>query len=111
MRPVAMQELKSDEALTELKQLMRLAAGEGSPQRLAATTYTVCRETLLQSELRPALPGFLLQCLTIFRFKDFIQLYSPSLSERHAFVDEAFRACEIRAGLRQSFDVFDDPDF
>ncbi len=111
MRPVAMQVLKSDEALTELKQLMRLAAGEGSPQRLAATTYTVCRETLLQSELRPALPGFLLQCLTIFRFKDFIQLYSPALNERHAFIDEAFRACETRAGLRPAFDAFDDPDF
>jgi hypothetical protein len=108
---MAMQELAAGEALGKLKELMRLAAGEGSPQRLAATTYTVCRETLLQSELRPALPGFLLQCLTIFRFKDFIQLYSPSLSERHAFIDEAFRACETRAGLRPTFDVFDDPDF
>lgn len=111
MRPVARQELTTGEALTELKELMRLAAGEGSPQRLAATTYTICRETLLQSELRPALPGFLLQCLTIFRFKDFIQLYSPSLNERRAFVEEAFRACETRAGLRPAFDVFDDPDF
>ena len=111
MRPVTEGELKTGEALTELKELMRLAAGEGSPQRLAATTYTICRETLLQSELRPALPGFLLQCLTIFRFKDFIQLYSPNLSERHAFVDEAFRACETRAGLRPTFDVFGDPNF
>lgn len=111
MRQVASQELTTGEALTELKALMRLAAGEGSPQRLAATTYTNCRESLLRSELRPVLPSFLLQCLTIFRFKDFIQLYSPSLSERHAFVDEAFRPCEVRAGLRQSFDAFDDPDF
>jgi len=108
---MAGRDLTPGEALTELKQLMRLAAGEGSPQRLAATTYTICREALLQSELRPALPGFLLQCLTIFRFKDFIQLYSPSLDDRIAFVDEAFRACEARAGLRASFDVFGDPDF
>lgn len=108
---MASQELTTGEALTEIKALMRLAAGEGSSQRLAATTYTDCREALLRSELRPVLPSFLLQCLTIFRFKDFIQLYSPSLSERHAFVDDAFRACEARAGLRQSFDVFDDPDF
>lgn len=108
---MAGRDLTPGEALTELKQLMRLAAGEGSPQRLAATTYTICREALLQSELRPALPGFLLQCLTIFRFKDFIQLYSPSLDDRIAFVDEAFRACEARAGLRSSFDVFGDPDF
>ena len=111
MRPVAREELTPGEALTELKELMRLAAAEGSPQRLAATTYTICREALLQSELRPALPGCLLQCLTIFRFKDFIQLYSPSLAERIAFVDEAFRPCESRAGIRASFDVFDDPDF
>jgi hypothetical protein len=111
MRPVASKELTTGEALTELKALMRLMAAEGSPQRLAATTYTNCREALLQSELRPALPGFLLQCLTIFRFKDFIQLYAPNLDDRIAFVDEAFRACEARAGLRPTFDVFGDPDF
>jgi hypothetical protein len=111
MRPMVGQKLTPSEALTELKELMRLMAAEGSPQRLAATTYTTCRETLLQSEMRTALPGFLLQCLTIFRFKDFIQLYSPNLDERTAFVDEAFRACEARAGLRPTFDVFGDPDF
>jgi hypothetical protein len=61
--------------------------------------------------MRTALPGFLLQCLTIFRFKDFIQLYSPSVDERIAFVEEAFRACEARAGARPTFDVFDDPNF
>lgn len=111
MRPVAGHDFTPGEALSELKELLRLASGEGAPQRLAATTYTVCREALLQSELRPALPPFLLQCLTIFRFKDFIQLYSPSLSERIAFIDDAFRASEGKAGLRSTFDVFGDPDF
>ncbi|MEA3040397.1 MAG: hypothetical protein QOE79_2910 [Sphingomonadales bacterium] len=105
------EELTTGEALTELHELLRLAALGNSPQRLAATSYTTCREILLQSDLRPALPGFLLQCLTIFRFKDFIHLYSPNESERMAFIDAAIRACETQASLRPTFDVFGDRDF
>jgi hypothetical protein len=97
-------------ALSELKELLRLAAAEGSPQRLAATRYTVCREALLQSEVKTALPGFLRQCLTLDRFRDFIHLYTPDVHERTAFLDEALRRCEARLGLRPTFDVFGDLD-
>ena len=100
-------ELTTIQALAELQDLMRLAAsGDYSPQRLAATTYTACRDLLLKSELGPLTPGFLRQCLTIYRFKDFIQLYSPSERERTAFIEEAFRAADTRADLRAPFDVF-----
>lgn len=99
-------ELTATEALAELHQLMRLVASGDSPQRLAATTYIACRETLLASALRPALPGFLFQCLTIFRFKDFIHLYSPNVNERIAFIEDCVRSCEVRAGLAAKFDVF-----
>lgn len=105
-------ELTTIQALAELQDLMRLAAsGDYSPQRLAATTYTGCRDLLLKSELGQLLPGFLRQCLTIYRFKDFIQLYSPSERERVAFVDEAFRAADTRAHLRAPFDVFAERGF
>lgn len=103
--------LTTSEALGELKDLLRLAAAEGSLQRLEASRYTICRDALLQSEIKPALPGFLRQCLTLSRFQDFIHLYTPDLNERLDFVDAALRSCETRIGLRPSFDVFGDPDF
>jgi hypothetical protein len=103
--------LTASEALTELQELMRLAASGEPLLRQAATTYTTNRDVLLQSELRPMLPGFLLQCLTVYRFKDFIQLYSPSVEDRIAFVDAAIGACETRANMRPAFDVFAENDF
>jgi hypothetical protein len=109
-RPVMEPELTTNEAMVELQALLRLVASGESPQRLAATTYTICREILLASELRPILPGFLLQCLTVLRFKDFIQLYSPNVADRIAFIDDALRQCETRAGLRPKFDVFGEHD-
>jgi hypothetical protein len=99
------------EALAELKALLVTAAGPGSPQRVAATRYTMCRDVLLRSELGSLLPGFLRQCLTIFRFHDFIHLFAPTQEERTQFLIESFRASEAKAGLRASFDAFSDADF
>lgn len=97
-----------EEALAELKDLLRLAAGELFPPRQSASRYTICREALLRSSLRPILPGFLLQCLTISRFRDFIHLYDPNIDARLAFINDAFRAGEAtprRPG--RTFDIFD----
>lgn len=105
------EELTTGEALAELRAILRLAASEDSLQRIAATRYTICRDALLRSDMRAALPGFLQQCLTIFRFRDFIHLYTPRLNERIAFVEDALRTCETRSGLRASIDVFNDSDF
>jgi hypothetical protein len=102
--------LTTSEALAELKDLLRLASTDEALQRLSATRYTRCREVLLQSELRSALPGFLRQCLTHARFHDFIHLYSHDRNERLAFVEAALKPCENRMGLRSTFDVFGDPD-
>lgn len=99
------------EALAELKELLLLSAAGGSLQRLAATRYTICRDVLLRGELGSLLPGFLRQCLTLYRFHDFIHLYAPTQGERAQFVGDSLRACEMRAGLRSSFDAFSDPDF
>jgi hypothetical protein len=99
------------EALGELKALLLTAAGPGSPQRVAATRYTICRDVLLGSEFSSHLPGFLRQCLTIFRFKDFIHLYAPTQEERAQFLSDALRASETRAGLRSSYDAFNLGDF
>jgi hypothetical protein len=107
---LAEEELTAAAALRELLEILQIAAQEASPQRLAATRYTLCREALLRSELRPVLPGFLLQCLTIYRFHDFIHLYDPRLQARLAFVAEALPLAGARPNPRRDFDVFGDPD-
>ena len=85
------------DALHELYDILLLGALEEPPQRLTATRYTTCREVLLGSTLRPVLPGFLQQCLTFYRFRDFIHLYHPSLGARIEMIDDALRASLNRA--------------
>ncbi len=99
------------EALEELREIARLAARDGALPRHAATRYTLCRDRLLQSVLRPSLPGFLLQCLTIARFHDFIHLLDPRLDVRLAFIEEAFRKTAQPPALPSEIDVFGDEDF
>lgn len=108
---MAEQEPTPTDALAELQEILRLAAHEGTPQRFAAARYTICRDAVLKSDLRPALPGFLLQCLTFSRFHDFIHLYHPDPAARLAFLDESFRSFTSRVRSRPTFDVFGDPDF
>jgi hypothetical protein len=99
------------ETLGEIKELMRLAASGGSLQRFHASRYTACRDALMRSEIRAALPGFLRQCLTLSRFQDFIYLYTPDPKERLDFLEAALRPCESRGRLRSTIDVFGDSDF
>ena len=85
------------DALDELYEILLLGALDEPQQRLTATRYTLCREVLLRSALRPMLPGFLQQCLTFDRFRDFIHLYHPSLNARVEMIDDALRASLGRA--------------
>lgn len=100
-----------EEALSELKELLLLAASELFPPRLAASRYTICRDALLRSAYKPLLPGFLMQCLTIARFREFIHLYDPAVGARVAFINESFRGTEIKPRQGRTFDIFDDSDF
>ena len=94
------------DALAELHDILLLAALETSPPRLAAQRYTICRDILLRSELRRTLPGFLQQCMTVYRFHDFIQLYHVSLDARVAFIDEAMRESSRRVRNGVAIDLF-----
>jgi hypothetical protein len=80
------------DALDELYEILLLGALDEPHQRLTATRYTLCRDVLLRSALRPVLPGFLQQCLTFDRFRDFVRLYHSSLNARVEMIDEAMRA-------------------
>ena len=61
--------------------------------------------------MRPALPGFLIQCVSIFKFHDFISLYDPKAEARIAFVENAFANSRAMLDSKRIFDVFSDPDF
>ena len=84
-------------ALAELYDVLLSAALQASPPRLAAQRYTICRDSVLRSELRRTLPGFLQQCLTVSRFHEFIHLYHASLEARIAFIDNGMRESLTRA--------------
>ncbi len=94
-----------------LQELLRAAAVSSSPQRPAAVRYMHCRTTLLDGELRATMPGFLIQCLSLDKFHQFIHLYHPSPDARLAFLDEALARCGAQLEKRRTYDVFSDPDF
>lgn len=94
---IAGDELAAHEAWIRLQELLHEAANEAVMPRQMATLYTRLRELLLKSEYHPHLPGFMLQCLTLDRFRDFIRLYHPRPAERVAFLERAFAARAYRA--------------
>lgn len=75
------------EDLDELRRLLRLVISGESPSREWAVGYISCRSRLLSSAQRDMLPGFLYQCGTIDRFREFIVLYDPDVELRGEFVD------------------------
>ena len=103
---IASEELAADEAWTRLQQLLREAATEGPQPRQAAMLYTRLRHALINSDYQPHLPGFVRQCMSIDRFRDFIRLYDSRAGERISFLDRSFsrRAMHTR-------DFFADADF
>jgi hypothetical protein len=103
---IAGEELAADEAWTRLQELLRAAATQAVQPRQMATLYTRLRETLLKSEYQPYLPGFIVQCLTLDRYRDFIRLYHPDPAERILFLERAFKARASR-----SRDFLADADF
>ena len=64
---------RTHDALMEMQTVLRIVASAGSLDRIWAFRYTHCRDLLLGSELRPNLPGFLHQCISIDNFHQFIR--------------------------------------
>ncbi len=77
------------ELLTQLQEVLRAVAERGSVDRPACATYGQYRAALMASGLRSTLPGFLLQCGSLERFREFITLYHPEPRARIQFVDAA----------------------
>lgn len=90
---------------------MRLTANERSARRVAAVRYTRCRSALIESEVRPAVPGFLVQCISLDKFHDFITLLDPNPDARIAFIEAGLVACRDALDVQKKYDVFGDRDF
>lgn len=108
---MADQDLSPGEALAELIGLMRQTAVSGGSQRPNATRYTAFRDILMQSFLRPYLPGFVHQCLTIARFQDFIHLLDPREEVRLLYLERAFEASLRRSAGDAAYMLRDGDDF
>ena len=88
----------ADAAFDQFAGVTTSIAGGGPLVRVDAVAWLQSRETLLASEYRDVLPGFILQCLSIFKFRDFILLYHPDPRERRRFVEQLL---EPAAALRR----------
>ena len=111
-RPAAIEpRLTAREALDEMEEIMRVTASEHSARRVAAVRYTRCRSALIESELRAAVPGFLVQCVSLDKFHDFISLLDPSPKTRIAFIEAGLADCRAALDVQKKYDVFGDRDF
>lgn len=108
---VVQQNTSSADALQEMQALLLSTCSASTPNRVSAVRYTLCRTILMDGELRPALPGFLVQCVSIFKFHDFISLYDPKAEARIAFVESALASSRALLDSKRIYDVFSDPDF
>lgn len=104
-------EAETRSVLGELEALLRDVAASASPPRTAAVRYTRCRDTLLASPSRSAVPGFVVQCVSIYKFQDFITLLDPGVEPRLAFLDAAFSRGAVVLKTDRRRDAFNDFDF
>lgn len=97
--------------MTELEELLRVVVSSGSPPRTTAVRYTQYRDALLAAPSRSAVPGFIIQCVSIYKFQDFINLYDPRIDHRVAFIEAAFtQGVTLLKPVRRT-DAFNDFDF
>jgi hypothetical protein len=108
---VAEPELTAERAFKDLETILYSVASSPSHYRNFAVHYMRCRGVLLRGEGRSAVPGFLVQCGTSEKFRDFITLYDASVGERHAFIGYGLTRCRALYGGTRSYDPFDDEDF
>ena len=86
-------EMTGHQALEELHELLRTCCDNQVPPRHVANRYQGCRTTLITGELGPFLPGFLTQCPSSMKFRDFIHLYDRDPERRMTFVDRSLDDC------------------
>ncbi|WP_299645890.1 hypothetical protein [Sphingomonas bacterium] len=99
----------SQEPYTELAELADRACSGGVPGRESAQRHAAGRRVLLQEANRDALPGFIVQCVSMHRFVDFITLFHPNVQERRNFLSQQLSSYHPRAKLPGVADIFSAP--
>lgn len=97
--------------MAEMEELLREVATAGSPSRPTAVRYTQCRDALMAGDIRPAVPGFIFQCVSVYKFHDFINLYDADAGARIAFIESAFNKGNVSLETKRPKDAFRDFDF
>jgi hypothetical protein len=105
---VAQHSFSTQDALAEMEALLREVAGAHSADRNAAVRYMQCRAALIASDIAPALPGFLRQCVSLGKFQEFISLYDAIPAARITFVEASLARCRAATPAQRTFDVFTD---
>jgi hypothetical protein len=95
--------IEIDEAFDRFDALLQSIAAGLPVDRSAAMRYSEYRSMLLDSPYRDALPGFVLQCMSVSRFREFISLYDPAARAREAFVRDLLADCRAVQARRASF--------
>jgi hypothetical protein len=90
--------LTDHQALTDFHALLRDACQDRPPSRPQSVLYQSCRATLMEGNLKAFLPGFVRQCMSIERFREFIHLYDRDPQVRIAFLDGELAAAWAHAG-------------
>ena len=76
--------------LDELESLLISVALGEVPNRQTATAYSALRVVLLQTYDADVVPGFVSQCISIYKYREFINLYDGRPAERRRFVNDVF---------------------
>ncbi|MDB5672346.1 MAG: hypothetical protein JWO25_3305 [Alphaproteobacteria bacterium] len=100
--------LTHQQLLDELREVLRSVTVMRGPERSVAVRYMEARSSLLAGPLASHAPPFLLQCVSLFKFHDFISLYAPDPERRMAFVDQSFEPCRRAISAVRRYDVFED---
>lgn len=98
-------EINEQDVMEEFEELLCSIATGVPPDRSAAMRFSRCRSALLESSVKDLLPGFVYQCLSVFRFKDFITLYDPDIALRDAFIRRAFGRCRAISAFPEPKDL------
>lgn len=81
------------EVFAQFEGLLTEIAGPLAADRSEAMAYSHCRSLLLNSTYRDTLPGFVVQCMSVFKYREFISLLDPSAAVRQDFVRASLAEC------------------
>lgn len=94
--------IEIDEVFDRFGALLQSIAAGLPVDRSAAMHYSEYRSMLLDSPYRDVLPGFVLQCMSVLKYREFISLYDPAARAREAFVRDLLAGCRALQTRRAS---------